>query len=332
MKKRTLAILISAITFSSHSIAGVSVDYGAPKSQNIHIGTSAIDADRLTEAQEISENQTQKHLKENESKSVADKEGVSNNTSDGLSEVAGNNSINESQKSMSEDPLTLDAVIMTNPDWISEDHFGHRVPLEMTLKQLVPEGWTINIQESVKEQIVNWRGGKTWPEVVRSIKGEFASISTHVNQDDMIVGVGSNPKLAEHMAKVVPTVWFLDPKETVRKNVIRWAHNAGWEVDWLADVNYKLETEAYIAGDFYGRDGAIHQLMKALSTKDKPLHAVFKVDDFGNRTVVIKNFKRKMNSIDQSEKQRLEPYRIDEARIAEELKAEKNNSVDNADH
>ena len=48
--------------------------------------------------------------------------------------------------------------------------FGNDIPLRLAMAQIVPPGVTVRYSPGVDpEQIVDWTGGKAWPDVVRSV-------------------------------------------------------------------------------------------------------------------------------------------------------------------
>jgi hypothetical protein len=65
--------------------------------------------------------------------------------------------------------------------------FGHDVPLEFAVRQVVPPRMRVTYGESVDRQIrVSWDGGKAWDEVLR---GVVAPLGLHLVMSPMAVRI-----------------------------------------------------------------------------------------------------------------------------------------------
>lgn len=71
---------------------------------------------------------------------------------------------------------------------------------------------------------------------------------------------------------------------TLRRALMRWAKQAGWQVSWEVKVDYPVRLEAIYVGGF---DSAVEQYTAALRNSDYPLMACFYE---GNRVVRILHF------------------------------------------
>lgn len=47
--------------------------------------------------------------------------------------------------------------------------FGKKMPLDMSLDNIIPKGWKININEGAEKTLVNWTGKNSWPYVLENM-------------------------------------------------------------------------------------------------------------------------------------------------------------------
>lgn len=123
-----------------------------------------------------------------------------------------------------------------------------------------------------------------------AIEGDPAIAPSKVEKPNVTVTqmrgstVSITPIIAAPAAKMVPS-WEVKVSDvTLRKTLLRWAKQAGWQLSWEVKVDYPVQLEAIYLGSF---DSAVEQYTAALRGSDYPLIACF-YD--GNRVVRVLHF------------------------------------------
>ncbi len=89
--------------------------------------------------------------------------------------------------------------------------------------------------------------------------------------------------------ELVTQSWSLDSDKSLKQNVISWASQAGYKVEWIGE-DYNVDRSMTIFGEFDGEDGPIRQLSVDYgpdSRLQKPLSFVF----YQNKVLVVEDMK-----------------------------------------
>lgn len=177
--------------------------------------------------------------------------------------------------------------------------WAHDVALIDALQQIVPDGWTARKIGAVDtQQMVSWKGGKTWTGVLDEIASIYG-LDIVVNWDTHTVSVAKGTPSAAPAVKTLhgtttlsadgirmttvtttkpigsaaPTqTWVLSKRLTLRENIEAWAKTAGWTVSWGA-VDYPIVADVTLSGPIDADNGPIATVMKAYEDADQPLVA-----------------------------------------------------------
>lgn len=164
--------------------------------------------------------------------------------------------------------------------------FGSQIPLELAIKQVVPQGgcWKVNIDRDVSGRKVSWSGGDEWQSILNRVAGQHG-FKAHIDEANCVIGIAPDGELAKQYAKPHVNVWHLDPAKSLRENLSAWADQAGWHLAWDTKMDFPIEYPARLFGPLAGEEGAVAQVLNTLLNSASPLKAEFKL---GNRVIWIK--------------------------------------------
>ncbi|MDU8351238.1 hypothetical protein RYA05_04915 [Pseudomonas syringae pv. actinidiae] len=165
--------------------------------------------------------------------------------------------------------------------------FGKSVPLSIAAKNLAPtKYWIVNIEDGLGNRMVSWKDADGYADAFRQIE-RTGSVSVTINNAETAIGIGSSKKMADAMAKRNPSVYTIDVRKSLRKNLEAWAAQNNWTVAYQEGLTADYEDlgHATLFLPFEGKDGAADQLLKGTWDKKVKLECVFKT---GNRTLYIK--------------------------------------------
>lgn len=177
------------------------------------------------------------------------------------------------------------------------------VPLSLAMEQVLPSGWTLEVNGVDMDKSVSWRGGRSWHAIVGdlayghrfdarvdwvkqqvtlgpagslapSVAGSVAPVTKEeATPAPAVVTVPVVPvvKPAPPVVPVVPT-WTLDPKKTLRENIDAWGQKAGWHVVWEG-ADYPVYAPASFTGAFDSEEGPVATVISAYDDSDQPLLA-----------------------------------------------------------
>jgi len=158
--------------------------------------------------------------------------------------------------------------------------YGRFVSPYILLKQLSPkkESWTLSCPTNICEgKTLSWAsdGSTPWKELFYQIVSKIdKDLNVRFNVDT------KNVLISYPDSKVMNWTVFKD--KTLKENLIRWAENAGWQLDWDMDSNYDWETGSTFAIHGTYKD-AVNRLFKAYAAKGVYLEAIY----YKNRIVRI---------------------------------------------
>lgn len=196
------------------------------------------------------------------------------------------------------------------------------LPLNLALRQVVPENFSIQENGVALTKNVSWSGDRPWNDVlaVLAVEGSFLA---HIDWEKREVSLAPNllsktepaivnlqpvsnePRLAPAIASgamvikerstepfvaaqrpIAPAqVWSLNPSLTLRENVEEWGRKSGWRVVWEG-ADYPIEASANFTGSLDSPEGPIARLMTAYEKSDQPLAAELTTMD---RVIHIRN-------------------------------------------
>jgi hypothetical protein len=207
-----------------------------------------------------------------------------------------------------------------SPAQVVVQGFGDNLPLAIALQQIVPVHVHMDIDPTVADTMVSWRGGRQWKDVVSEMA---RSVNLVANIDDSTVTIrraavqhasaGSpmsilpgaassqagavavtpvaapaplvNPSQITVGAPIVSKgsmeVWEVRTGKTLREELNLWAERAQWRVIYKMTMDYPIESSAVFVGDF---EEAVKKLMQAMQMAKPAPRAGFAPD---NRTLVI---------------------------------------------
>lgn len=164
---------------------------------------------------------------------------------------------------------------------------GKSVPLSIAAKNLAPtKYWTVNIEEGLGNRMVSWKNADGYVDAFHQIE-RTGSVNVTINTSETAIGIGSSKKMADAMAKRNPSVYSIDVRKSLRKNLEAWAAQNNWTVAYQEGLTADYEDlgHATLFLPFEGKDGAADQLLKGTWDKKVKLECVFKT---GNRTLYVK--------------------------------------------
>lgn len=156
--------------------------------------------------------------------------------------------------------------------------YGKNVPLFVALEKVIPnsQDWLFNYDNNLENTVVSWNGGDDWTSVVALI-GKNSGINISINELDKSIGISLDANKSSHLAHRITQVWTLDTTKTLKQNLSVWATKAGWSVAWDPElkIDFPIEHNATLTGQFSGPDGVVGQILRSLGGKKSPLMAEF---------------------------------------------------------
>jgi len=158
--------------------------------------------------------------------------------------------------------------------------YGRFVSPHILLKQLSPKGenWTLSCPTNICEgKTLSWAsdGSTPWKELFYQIVSKIdKDLNVRFNVDTKNVSI-SYPDSKEMN-------WTIFKDKTLKENLVRWAEDAGWQLDWATGSNYDWETGSTFAIHGTYKD-AVNRLFKAYAAKGVYLEAIY----YKNRIVRI---------------------------------------------
>lgn len=145
--------------------------------------------------------------------------------------------------------------------------WGKAVPLSLALQQIVPPGWQVLWRGGNPLQPVTWKGGAPWPAVLSDVvvqAGVGGVLDARTRTLTILAPWQPMPPPEE--------IWHLRPEDTLRENVIRWAHRAGWNrVLWEAS-DYPVYAMVRLHGAFASRtEGPLAAVVRTYADTAHPL-------------------------------------------------------------
>lgn len=208
------------------------------------------------------------------------------------------------------------------PSHIPTAGWAKDLPLNLALRQVVPENFSVQENGVALTKSVSWSGDRPWNDVLAVLANE-GSFVAHIDWDKREVSLAPNlaskaepaivnlqpvsnePRLAPAIASgamvikerstepfvaaqrpIAPAqVWSLNPSLTLRENVEEWGRKSGWRVVWEG-ADYPIEASANFTGSIDSPEGPIARLMTAYEKSDQPLAAELTTMD---RVIHIRN-------------------------------------------
>lgn len=162
---------------------------------------------------------------------------------------------------------------------------GKDLPLYLAVDNVAPSSYQVHFQDGIHEMEVTWSGGNDWKDTMY-VMARQNNLNVYINEKEAVVGISVHPDMAFHLAKKVPTVWHVQTALSLRENLLSWASQAGWQLEWDADldIDYPAPHDAVFMGDFVGKGGVVEELLSAYKDADVPLKPKFYLK---NRVLLI---------------------------------------------
>ena len=209
------------------------------------------------------------------------------------------------------------------PKKIATAGWAHNVPLSLALRQIIPLDFEIKSNGVGLEKSVSWSSGHSWVYVlnefapnsfvahidwnrkvvslapcnksvctpntsfhteVHSYTSQEKNTSFSINQDKVFTPA-PHVIVKANQQSPLNKIWALDPKLSLRENVIKWGKEAGWRVVWDA-ADYPIIAPANFYGVFDSPTGPLAKLISAYDNSDQPLIASLTTMD---KVVYVKN-------------------------------------------
>ncbi|CCD28929.1 Putative PilL domain protein [Candidatus Glomeribacter gigasporarum BEG34] len=150
---------------------------------------------------------------------------------------------------------------------------GHNVTLSDMLSAVVPHDFHAELRGVHPKQILSWQGGKPWDVVLHSALAATPSahrIETDIDWARKRLVLRESTQAAESAGDTPRAMhWTVRAQDlTLRRTLMRWAAQAGWQVSWDIRVDYPVQLEGAFSGSF---TDAVEQFANALRHSDYPL-------------------------------------------------------------
>lgn len=166
---------------------------------------------------------------------------------------------------------------------------GNDVPLTSAVRQIVPQGgcWVLKVEPGIGSKPISWEGrGRAWRDVLeRALRAE--GLSVVMDAGTCTIAIARTQSLATSMLNG-GGMFTLNPSQTLRENLTRWAAESGWRLIWdVEGLDYIVEVDATLFGSFEGPDGVLAKVLNYYKDAETPLRGLFTADGSGMRVVRI---------------------------------------------
>src|SRR5260364_117778 len=125
---------------------------------------------------------------------------------------------------------------------------GHNVTLSDMLSAVVPHDFHAELRGVHPKQILSWQGGKPWDVVLHSALAATPSahrIETDIDWARKRLVLRESTQAAESAGDTPRAMhWTVRAQDlTLRRTLMRWAAQAGWQVSWDIRVDYPVQLE-----------------------------------------------------------------------------------------
>lgn len=107
----------------------------------------------------------------------------------------------------------------------------------------------------------------------------------YLNPQSHLIGVAVSKDAAKHLTFANGDVFSARKSETLSETLARWAHDAGYELQWLSAYNYKLQYSYEFVGNLVAADGPLNQILESIAGDNYAL----KAEVTANRVILIKD-------------------------------------------
>jgi len=182
----------------------------------------------------------------------------------------------------------------TQPQDVVEG-FANDVPMELALRQVVPEDWVMLFTQDVdKNQKVTWFGGKPWANILKNIS-ESNSVNFEIQSDSrkILVENAGGSKAGKVVFKtgvssstnyqMKAKVWQINKDQYLSEALSGWARSVGWNLHWDLERDFIIEHPARFNGTLMQ---AIEELISSYQLQRAMLR-VKATQHFDNRIIHI---------------------------------------------
>jgi hypothetical protein len=99
-----------------------------------------------------------------------------------------------------------------------------------------------------------------------------------------VLSAASSSKDAVDLAAFEPAVFYAQRGEALSSTLVRWAHDAGYQLKWMTNHDYKIQYSYAFHGGLVNSDGAMNQLLESFEHNTYAL----KAEVTANKVILIK--------------------------------------------
>lgn len=170
---------------------------------------------------------------------------VFRSSSDGYEE--GRDSLNIERKYKIISNRSDSSYVSARPVIVGPVGYGERIPVEVFLSQVAPEGWKLSCSSIICDgKVVSWHsdGRVRWMDLFYDVVSP---------NDEFDVSFDEFGKVAYiKYIKGSAINWKVDGKKTLRENIKLWSETAGWDMKWntLSDADWEIGNSFVLKGNY----------------------------------------------------------------------------------
>ncbi|RMG79734.1 MAG: hypothetical protein D6712_19240 [Chloroflexi bacterium] len=157
--------------------------------------------------------------------------------------------------------------------------------------QLKPSSeWLVRVDDELDKACITWSSVyDEWYEILRAIDATNPHARIWINHDEKVIAWSSDIEALPYLAHRTPRVWTLDPRRSLRENLMQWAKIVRWQLVWDVpfDAPVKAKSRFFALHPFRAIDGepsSLEQVLMLAASDDLALKADI---DVKNRIVRI---------------------------------------------